>query len=58
LVLVAGEGPDENLGTWRRHYYKIFNGGGHCNHLQSKVTINGDFTEAVALPTSVNQIKK
>jgi len=32
----------------------MLNGGGHCNHLQSKVMVNHDFMEAVALPTMVN----
>ena len=32
----------------------MLNGGGHYNRLQSKVTVNPDFTEAVALPAMVN----
>jgi hypothetical protein len=32
----------------------MLNGGRHCNRLQSKVTVNRDFTEAVALPATVN----
>jgi hypothetical protein len=31
-------------------------GGGHCNRLQSKVMVNYDFMEAVALPATVNQL--
>jgi hypothetical protein len=31
-------------------------GGGHCNGLRSKVTINRDFVEAVALPVTVNRL--
>ena len=34
----------------------MLNGGGHYNRLQSKVTVNRDFTEAVALPTSINPL--
>ena len=34
----------------------MFNGGGHCNRLQSKVTVNRGFTEAVALPATVNRL--
>ena len=34
----------------------MVNGGGHCNHLQSKVTVNRDLTETVALPISVNPL--
>jgi hypothetical protein len=34
----------------------MVNGGGHCNRLQSKVTVNHDLTEAVALPVSVNPL--
>ena len=34
----------------------MLNGGGHCNHLQSKVMVNHDFMEAVALPTTVNRL--
>jgi hypothetical protein len=29
-------------------------GGRHCNRLQSKVTVNRDFVEVVALPATVN----
>jgi hypothetical protein len=36
----------------------MINGGGHCNRLQSKVTVNRDFTEAVSVPTSINQTGK
>jgi len=32
----------------------MLNGGGHYNHLRSKVMVNRDFTEAVALPATVN----
>jgi hypothetical protein len=35
---------------------KRVNGGGHCNRLQSKVTVNRDFTEVIVLPTSVNPL--
>jgi hypothetical protein len=31
-------------------------GGGHCNRLQSKVTVNRDFVEAVALLATVNRL--
>ena len=34
----------------------MLNRGGHCNRLQSKVTVNRDFTEAVALPAMVNYL--
>jgi len=34
----------------------MLNGGGHYNRLQSKVTVNRDFTEAVAMPASVNRL--
>ena len=34
----------------------MLNGGGHCNRLRSKVTINRDFTEAVTLPATVNRL--
>ena len=34
----------------------MLNRGGHCNRLQSKVTVNRDFTEAVALPATVNHL--
>jgi len=34
----------------------MVNGGGHCNHLQSMVTVNRDITEAGALPASVNPL--
>jgi hypothetical protein len=34
----------------------MLNGGEHCNHLQSKVLVNRDFMEAVALPTTVNHL--
>ena len=34
----------------------MVNGGGHCNRIQSKVTTNRNFTEAVVLPTSVNPL--
>jgi hypothetical protein len=31
-------------------------GGGHCNRLQSIVTVNRDFVEAVVLPASINRL--
>ena len=34
----------------------MLNGGGHCNRLQSKVMANHDFTEAIALPDTVNRL--
>ena len=36
----------------------MLNEGRHCNRLQSKVTVNRDFTEAVALSTTVNSLMK
>ena len=35
---------------------KTINGGGQSNRLQSKVTVNHDFMEAVTLPTMVNPL--
>ena len=34
----------------------MLNGGGHYNHLRSKVMVNRDFMDAVALPTTVNPL--